>query len=765
MRRKGSAIMIAMILGTAFFIAVSALLRHSSGEMRHVRAVSAVKKAEMLAMSGIDWAESELRVGRWYGSDFVPYEKNKGKHATYGKKILTPFGSGEGEVKVICEDVANKVPGNNMHGMQELWFLHHINVYALGKYEGQQCLIYGRYIISPEPILNSKSTDGAEFASPEHGGVPGAIGVSASKTKVNDEEISEFIVKEIKVSEHDSVDANSIIAVLNPIYDSDIDIEVRPHTYGTVAEIKINPGETCRAGDNLLLLTKTLDAEGNNVAMKTLKKMVRVTKIPFEIWQNLDIEDRNDRYALAQYISGISDAYLQNFVAHAALEDALKVKGNKKLGKRINTAEMLNAFPAHLTSTTRNRAENTFLAHMIRNFTAPSGTWDKKEQALNKTFLKLDHPKSTQPPQELVNWLKDLSLEEVLKTKPRRDSRYFEPKMRKNEFMELLRPHLNQPSSEFIKSLSQLPDASRLIKIEEGNFGNSEIYNESVKGIEIVKPDKGVKVSVEKLTKSYSFVDPESGFAIEMQDLMAFLKKYYDDEVCQSPREEVRTNEHTDWPLPAPAPPPPAPVPGGRWVWIEGTPGVPPGKPTYEDKAGRVKKINYPTAGPGVYIPPIPGDLDGGIEEWKIDGVPPTDGNNQEGENAENQNNQNDEFPIKICDCDGSVCSKCDPEGKAKIAVNLDSDWKVIPGKPGIDPSQGKYIWQPDPPPPPPGPENDPDSNGNGSGGGNEDSSGSGGIGGSGGTPDSNNSSGGPDGSPVPPSPPPSPPRSVSGAC
>ena len=164
MNRKGSAIAIAIILGTVFFIAVSALLQHSSGEMKHVKAISAVKKAELLAISGIDWAESQLRVNRWYGTDFVPYEQNKGKHDTCGIKELTPFGSNEGTVTVICEDVANKTPGHNMYGMQQIWFLHHINVYALGEFENQKCLVYGRYIISPEPILNSKSTDGAGFA-------------------------------------------------------------------------------------------------------------------------------------------------------------------------------------------------------------------------------------------------------------------------------------------------------------------------------------------------------------------------------------------------------------------------------------------------------------------------------------------------------------------------------------------------------------------------------------------------------------------------
>lgn len=67
MNRKGSAVAVAIVIGLGFFTIVSALLHQSSGEMKHTKAVSAVKKAEMLAISGLNWAESKLRAGRWYG--------------------------------------------------------------------------------------------------------------------------------------------------------------------------------------------------------------------------------------------------------------------------------------------------------------------------------------------------------------------------------------------------------------------------------------------------------------------------------------------------------------------------------------------------------------------------------------------------------------------------------------------------------------------------------------------------------------------------
>ncbi len=762
MNRKGSAIAIAIILGTVFFIAVSALLQHSSGEMKHVKAISAVKKAELLAISGIDWAESQLRVNRWYGTDFVPYEQNKGKHDTCGIKELTPFGSNEGTVTVICEDVANKTPGHNMYGMQQIWFLHHINVYALGQFENQKCLVYGRYIISPEPILNSKSTDGAGFASPEHG-VPGAIAVAAEMTKVNGEDVSDFVVKEIKVYESDSVDENKTLFILNPLGNSDSEIKVHPHTFGQVAEIKVNEGQTVHAGDTLLLLKKSIDTGGSEATMKTLKKMVRITKIPPEIWKDLDIYNRNDRFALSQYITGISDAFLQNFVAHSTLETSLKNMGSNKLESKLSSAEVLDKFPIKYSTTTRNRAENSFLAHMIKNFTAPGGTWERKEKALKSTYLKLDQNPNTQLPSELSSLLAKYNLSHLTNTKPRVNRSYFNPKMKNDEFMTLLSPHLNQPPEEFIKNLSELPDASRKITFEDGDFGESYVNNEDENGIEIINPDEGFKVTVEKITKKYTFVDPESGFAIEMSDLMAFLKKYYDDEGSQSPREDVRVNEHIDWPLPAPAPEPPAAIPGGTWVWNEGTPGEPPGDPKYTHTGGSDVDIRPPTAGNGGYEPTIPGDLDGGRKDWEVPGIDGTEGKENK---EESENKEEEPGSITLCNCNGDNCCICNPsETKENIKINKNTKWDVVPGTPGKPPTQGHYTWQPDPPAPEPGSEGSDGTPGGGSGGGSGndgESPGSGGGGGSsgGGTPGGGGSSGGGGGGSSGPAP-----RYSSGCC
>lgn len=675
--------MVAVILGSVFFVVVSGLLRYSSSEMKHVKAISAVRKAELLALSGVDWAESELRKGRWYQKEFQPYEKVVGVHPTHGVKELWPFGSEEGKVTIVCEDVANAVPGSNVRGMQRLWYLHHVNVYALGEFEGSKALVYGRYIISPEPALNSISTEASEYESPEFG-APRAAALRILPAMINGADVNDFIVKKIHVAANQTVDINSVAATLAPADGSNSEVALRPQTNGRISEILLEEGQTCRAGDTFAVLSRQITTAGGIADSKTLKKMVRVTKIDPKVWRGLSILSRNDRYALSQYISGLSDAYLQNFVAHASLESAINNLGGSKLNKKLSSEELLAKFPADVNNTTRNRAENTFLASMIQNFTVPGGTWERKEKSLDKTYLELDHPRTTQPPADLVNWLRDLNLTFLLNTKPRIDPRYYEPKMKQSEFIKLLKPQFNVDPNEFIQSLSQLSDASRYVDIVEGDFEDSPpVFRETEDSIEIVKPEKNVRVFVEKYTKDYTFVDPESGFSIKMGDLMTFLRKYYDDSGSQSPREDVRTLEHIDWPLPKPAPEPPSQRPGGTWVWNPGIPGTPPGDPSWNYRDGAKKLIPAPVGGERDFEP-AGGPPDGGEKSYRVAAIAPTSSENNTSHGGNEVEPVNSQFS----------------NVRPPIEIETGGTWNSTPGSPGVDPTEGSYSWREDPPPP-----------------------------------------------------------------
>ncbi len=683
MSKRGSAVAIALIMGTVLFIVVNGLMQFSSGEIRHVRAISAEKKAELAALSGIDFAESELRKGRWYQPAFREYEKSVGEHPTFGIKELEPFGAREGTVTIVCQDIANKTPGQNMRGMQQLWFLHHIDVFSLGQYENAKCLMYGRFIVSPEPVLNGNSTDASAYESPEFG-EPRSEALQVLAATVNGAEVTDFVVKKILVTKNQYVDINTSVAELSPADDPSRTIVLRPQTFGKVSEIRLTEGQPCRKGDAFAILSRKHLVGGGAGASKTLKKMVRITRIPLEIWKDLNIQDRNDRFTLSSYVGSLSDDYLINFVGHQPLEKAIAGLDPARLDKKMKAGEFFGKFPPTVESATRNRAENQFLAHMIQNFTVPGGTWDDKEKSLASTYLELDHPRNTKPPAELVDWLNELGLIKLLNTKPRMNSEYYDPKMKKGRFLELLQPKFNIDPQEFIQSLSQLEDASRYVNIEEGPYQNQPYsWKEDAASIEIVQPDKGVKVSVQKFPKDYTFVDPQTGFSIKMNDLFSFLEKYYNENDGQAPREDMRIREHIDWPLPKPAPPPPAPRPGGTWNWTPGQPGTPPGAPTWVQTGGSKRPVPA-TSGGLRDFEKAGGPPDGGSKIYSIDGTAPTSDSFGDTRTTAGSPATDDTFATQ----------------QSPTIVVVDGNWTSTPGTPGVGPTEGRYEWKEDPPPP-----------------------------------------------------------------
>ena len=572
-----------------------------------------------------------------------------------------------------------------MGGMDRIWFLHHVNVYALGEFENQQVLVYGRFIISPEPALNSNSTDGFGYEHPQHGGSSKAPLRVQSVTR-DEEEIEEFIVREILVSSGQSVNINTTLALLAPSNDPNTPnlINLVPRSDGRIDTILLNEGDLCEPGDTFAIVDRPVVTTSGAVANpQTLKKMVRITRIPRQVWQDIDLQDVQQRHTIAQYVNGLSDSFLLNFAARGALEEAVENLSAESVGNQLTYDELLRRFPARVENVTRNRAENYFLARMLQNFTVPGGNWSSKERSLDSTYLQLDHAR-TSPNPEFVNALADLGLLRLLNSKPRMNSRFFNPAMRQAEFLRLLRPSFNVPTEEFVKSLSQLEDASRLIHIQEADLDgvSPNFPDESQDFFQIILPDAGEIVTVEKISKPYHFVDPETNFSIEMHDLMSFLRKYYDDSGSQAPREEVRTYEHVDWPLPKPPSNPPPPRDGGTWVWNPGLPGEPPGLPDWSYDGGRKEEVPAPSGGGRWYEPEDP-DPDGGRQSYEIAGIAPrttSDSDSTSGIQVQPESN---------------IFSESHPP----IEIDRDGTWVVTPGTPGTDPTQGNWDWEETPPP------------------------------------------------------------------
>lgn len=601
MKRKGSAIFVAVILGTIFSIVVFALMVHESGEVKHIKTISSIRKAELLALSGISWAENKLRQkdGRWYGEAFVPYEVSKVKHKSCGIETITPFGANEGTVTIVCEDVANKNWVRDLHGMQRLWLLHHINVYSLGENEGHRCLYYARYIISPEPLLNSKSTEGADFEFPEFyhvealhedDGSPrgGLVGVQPPEDLNSKGERVDRIYKYIDLiaKEGDYVDQNTIVAEVESEGD-EIKRPVYPKDSGYVLyrfEDRIREyGERFPSDLEIMVLDKYVDAnsfkkERNKFGIaqrpiqpKTLKKMVRITKIPNSFWEEkeLNIKKISDRYLISQYITKNSDYYLNNFIAHLNLEDALKNIGDKKFESKMDASEVLKNFPINFTSTTRNRAENTFLLYMLKSFTNPDEPWSEKEKSLRSSYITLDTYESTESEEKkkieeiLSGFTPSLLQLTESKTKLNSLGKYQYLTLFNDKFIKELNLHLNDTTDKFIDTLSKLEDSKRVITInkqcpfdEEKISQSDRLDKQGSRIIDKIDGDTLYEIKMSKVTNRFIFKanneDSDTSFFIEMRDLLNFFRKYYDDENAQCPRELERTSEFIDWPLPLP---------------------------------------------------------------------------------------------------------------------------------------------------------------------------------------------------------------------
>ncbi len=185
-RRRGIAL--PLVVGFAAFMAVIvfAVMRFSSSEM-HFTAQSALQKqAAMLAFSGINVAEMALAKGRWYQPPYKPpVDLNKDGVISYDECAASslidrpnfaemefePDGAGEGKVRVFFQEVAKRavnLTGNLLYArfrLQTADLLDHIKVYSIGEYRGERVMVYGKFIMSPSPLLNSPDIELASSTS------------------------------------------------------------------------------------------------------------------------------------------------------------------------------------------------------------------------------------------------------------------------------------------------------------------------------------------------------------------------------------------------------------------------------------------------------------------------------------------------------------------------------------------------------------------------------------------------------------------------
>jgi len=542
-RRRGSIMLVIVILSVFFIFALGVLFR-SSGERKHVKQMHKHQSAEKVAMSGINWAEGQLLKERWYANTFKKGKINKG-NISFGKKALD-FPNNGGSVTVVCQDVANRIPLWDIDGdfrkygglegtvndvsianlgMKELWLLHHIDVYSLANYDGKQCLIYGRFIMSPEPALNGNSTDGIKYSNKNMN--PYRLSMIAPEKTNTGYEVKKYTVKKL-VRTRQAVNANTVLVELTA--DNGEIIKLSPPCTGKATNLI--SGSDCTPGTTICIIDKQpRSRRGKTAITQTLKKMVRITKIDLGLFPNFDINNLAHRGAISTYIEQLSDIYMKNYVAHNILQNKITKLSISSIPENMSASELLNTFPPHVQTMTRDRTKNEFLAAYISNFVAPGCPLERADLVKKQAYLKLAH-EPTQPPRKLVADLQKLGRLDALNSRPRADRRLYKPRLRRDEFKSLLADNTTIRTSEYAKRLTGLDDAARNINIVENLDSNGVVTS--------------TNVSVQKIRKEYSFVDPVNVYTVGMNDLVAFAEKYFSTQNSDFPKEEYRTLDHIE---------------------------------------------------------------------------------------------------------------------------------------------------------------------------------------------------------------------------
>jgi len=147
--RGGFAMAVAVIALLLIGISVFSMLFFSGSQTRSLHQDLDGWQARELALSALRVAGDRLREGRWYGnSSLVGVLKSK---------------VGRGGYVVVCEDMRRVKPGPlTWNGVKydQLAVLDRIDVFARGFCGDRTCVMYGRFLMGPEPAFLGTSTNG-----------------------------------------------------------------------------------------------------------------------------------------------------------------------------------------------------------------------------------------------------------------------------------------------------------------------------------------------------------------------------------------------------------------------------------------------------------------------------------------------------------------------------------------------------------------------------------------------------------------------------
>ncbi|PKL49024.1 MAG: hypothetical protein CVV42_07595 [Candidatus Riflebacteria bacterium HGW-Riflebacteria-2] len=556
--KKGIAIPIALVLISVMMIFLVSMLNFSSNELHSVKTYYERKRAEYLAYSGLNWAESQLMRKRWWVNQGFDIS-NKVSRPTGGTAVHEFFGSGNGKTYVIAEEFESTNP-SPVEGYDKVQRLDHIRVFSVGEYKGSKVLVYGKFIMSPEPFLNSDSTEGADTQVSAASG-EGVASIIVPKPWSQDGPVPTIlVVKEINNQVGDKVDPNTIIASVEGHDDDPVDItmswDIKSPAFGKLTKINFTVGQKIFANDVFGECSDELMTAARS--NKTLKKMVRVTKIIDRSITDLDLTDFDVRRAkVDKYIKELSEKYVINYAKNqphiSNLESSFASLATSETVSKEEVIKRLEDVPAS-TGLSAEIAGNKFLEDMIEKWVMPGLDAQQRSQFPGNSEYHLAIGKST-PRAEIMEVLAHFGRLGDIETRPRKDPELYKipSTERYKTIMDLA--NAQKSTSDFIHDATFLADAAKKIKVvfNKGTPWDDGYFQELVAAGTInaadywfwpsrngwyTKPD----ITITPVEIPYNFVNKTSGnpFMMEVSYVLNYLRKHYDEGLAAPPGSTIR---------------------------------------------------------------------------------------------------------------------------------------------------------------------------------------------------------------------------------
>lgn len=569
MNKRGIAVPTALILISVLFIFLVSMMNYSSQEMLNVKVTYEKKRAEYLAYSGLNWAESSLMKKRWWVTGgFNPVAKVP--RPTGGASVQEFFGPENGKAYIIAEEFESANPAP-VKGYDTAQRLDHIRVFSIGEYKDQRVLVYGKFIMSPEPFLNSDSTEGADTqtaASTEDGKAL----IEAPKPWSSDGPVpSVMIITALKAAVGAKVDPNSIIAVAAGHPDDPIKTaltwDIKAPVFGTLTKINFAVGQQITANDIFGECTDELMTSTRS--NKTLKKMVRVTKIIDKAITQLDLTDFEvRRQKLDLFIKNLSDEYVVNYAKNLPYIGNLENSfNNPAIGSSISVDEVitrLSSVPAS-TDMTAQTAGNKFMDNMIEKWVIPGLSAPQKEKFPGMSEYHLTIGKS-KPRTEIIEVLSHFGRLDEIVTRPQKFPELYKITSTQKYKSVMNLGDSSKDSSQYVHDATYLKDAAKKILIvfnkgipwddtafkekkESGEINAADYWFWPSKNGWYTKPD----ISIIPVEIPYNFVNksPDKPFIMEVTYVLNYLQKHYNEGLAIPPGGKIRLpGDQSDKPQP-----------------------------------------------------------------------------------------------------------------------------------------------------------------------------------------------------------------------